>query len=157
MLSLMINGKKVAASAEAQTLKVAVKNGDSLVVIDQTTGKSPNKLMTKKVKKDLQIFEEGSDKASVVLEDYYAEGNVVELSGVSQSGSMMTYSVADGGLTLTPAATAEAATVASATTGSGFLGSTASYVLGGLAVIGGGVAVAANNGSSDAAPAADTT
>ncbi|MBD3806941.1 hypothetical protein, partial [Sulfuricurvum sp.] len=97
----------------------------------------------------MQIFEEGSDKASVVLEDYYAEGNVVQLGGVSQSGSMITYSVADGGLTLTPAATAEAATAASVTAGSGFLGSTTSYVLGGLAIIGGGVAVAAGSGSGN--------
>ena len=150
MYKVIVNGQEVNPVLEkgVSTVKISAHQGDRYIITDAVGGKSPAKLITKKVKKDLQIFEEGTETPSVIIEEYYAEGVSPSLSGISESGSYLAYSVSEGGMSL-------GAPMASSAVAEGGM-STLAYIGGALAV--GGVAIAAGGSSGGSStPAATTT
>lgn len=150
MLKVTVNGKVVEGT------KVVVHNGDKIILTDAQTGQSPKKMITKKVGQNLQLFEEGASESSLVLEDYYAQGIPVQLSGVDASGGYVNYSGMESGSMelLSGPLEATAAGEAGAATG---LSNTAMIGLGALGVAAVAVAASGGGGSSTPAAPADTT
>ncbi|MGW8169899.1 MAG: Ig-like domain-containing protein [Sulfurovaceae bacterium] len=89
MLAVKINNKVVKGT------KIIVNNTEKIIITDATTGSSPKKIITKKIGKDLYIFEEGESEPSVVLEDYYGQEIPAQLYGVDTSGGYLQYTVVD--------------------------------------------------------------
>lgn len=89
MLKTVYVGKK--AGGVAQVENFSVFSGDRVVLIDATTGKSPKKISTKLINKNLHIFEEGSSEPSAILGDYETYQNTVHISGMESSGQYVDY------------------------------------------------------------------
>lgn len=142
MLSIAINGKIVEKQNKNGSLKIKVDSKNSYVITDDQTHKSPEKLQIKQIKKDLQIFEEGSDQPSIILEDYYTQDSVSLLSGVTDSGSYVSYSSgSDGELILSSSISTTYISESTAIAIENGM-SSAAYIAGGVATFVGGVAIA---------------
>lgn len=157
MLKIAKNGKVLDS-----TQLIKLNQGDKIVIVDDKTGISPQKIKGIKHKKALRLVDEATGEDIAVIDNYYDIQESVTISGVNNAQGVANefmYTVdSSRGTTLTMPST-EAVVVGAeqlAIEGSGFLGSTASYVLGGLMYVGGGAALAAASGSSNAAPATTT-
>ncbi|MDD5717274.1 MAG: Ig-like domain-containing protein [Sulfuricurvum sp.] len=152
MLKTVFIGKKV--NGATQVTEFMVMSGDKIVLVDPTDGKSPKKVTTKIINKNLHIFEEGSSEASVILDDYTTFQQSVTVSGIAANGSYLDYALTASG-TMELGGTPMAASVHQEP----FLSSNGLWGLGILAVAGGVAAAAGGGGggSSSSTPAVSGT
>jgi len=83
MINIVKNGKTL--DLKAISGKVPINSGDKIVITESGGKYSPKKLITKQVEKDLLIFEEGIEKPSVILENYYESDLRADLSGIDNN------------------------------------------------------------------------
>jgi hypothetical protein len=81
-------------------LRVKAESATRYELRDPQTEQAPKKVRAKRVGRDLEIFFEGSEKADVIIEEYYDEA-IVEapkdsLTGITAKGDLATYVIDEG-------------------------------------------------------------
>jgi hypothetical protein len=93
------NFNVTAGDGDAGTpLRVKAQSSTRYELRDPKTERAPEKVRAKRVGRDLEIFFEGSEKADIVIEQYYDEA-IVEfpqdsLTGITGKGDLATYASA---------------------------------------------------------------
>lgn len=136
--------------ASAQPVQYVVIGGDRVIVTEAATGKSPHKIGTKIIGKDLYIYAEGSDEVSAVLHDYTTFGESVQIVGIDAGGAYADYALTGAGIMELGAEAALPAGEEPFLSTNGMIG---------IAILAaaGGIAAAAAGGSDDKIPAVDST